>query len=160
MEKIEEQTIDVLGVYRVPLMDAELRDALRQFYSPGNAFVALERTVTAYIARCVPLALFDLIIRGVDARFRVGDFMQEMPGKPASAAQVAYDEALLASDGLGLIARRQGCVDTIRAGRIAFYLHYYDPERPMRWTYGEFLCPPVQVVPDALWKLVPYTPVD
>jgi hypothetical protein len=96
----------------------------------------------------------------VDSRFSVSDFAQEMVGKPKSAGQVAYDEALLSSDGLGLIARRQGCADAITAGRIAFYFHYYNPGMPMLWTYGEFSCPPVQLVPASLWKLVPYTPVD
>jgi hypothetical protein len=84
-------------------------------------------------------------VSDIDSHFSVSDFAQEIVGKPKSAGQVAYDEALLSSDGLGLIGRRQGCADAITAGRIAFY--YYNPEMPMLWTYGEFSCPPVHFVP-------------
>jgi hypothetical protein len=159
MDDTQGQKIEVVGVYKVPWMEAELMEALRQFYCPGNAYVELGSPVAAYIERCVPLVLFEIAVGDVDSRFRVGDFAQEMPGKPKTAAQVAFDEALLSSDGLALIARRQGCADAISAGRIAFYFHYYDPELPMRWTFGEFSCPAVQLVPPSLWKMVPYRPV-
>src|SRR5260370_13216299 len=106
MDDSEGQKIEVLGVYQVPLMDVELTEALRRFYSPGNAFVELESPVAAYMKRCVPLALFEIAVGDVDSRFRVSDFAQEMVGKPKSAAQVAYDEALLSSDRLRLRPQR------------------------------------------------------
>jgi hypothetical protein len=111
MRDIKGEKIEVLGVYRVPWMEAELTEALRRFYSPGNAYAELDSPAAAFIERCVPLALFGIAVTDVDSRFRVSDFAQAMIGKPKSAAQVAYDEALLSSDGIQLIARGQGFAD-------------------------------------------------
>ena len=76
------------------------------------------------MAGCVPLALFDIAFRDVDSRLKVADCAQGMPGKPPEAAQVAYDEALLSPDGLGVVERKPGCADAIQDGRIAFDFHY------------------------------------
>jgi len=138
-------------------MEEELRIQLRQLYFPTYAYVDVSSAVLAYMERCIPLVLFDVIISDVDDQFSVDHFAQEMEG--FDSPQAAYDEAILSTDGR-LLKRKQGCANHLRNGRVAFYLHYYDPDKPVRWTYGLFRCPSPQLIPALLWKLMPYTPVD
>lgn len=34
--------------------------------------------------------------------------------------------------------RKTLCTRGLKNGRIAFYSHYYDPSKPMLWSYGTF----------------------
>jgi hypothetical protein len=153
-------SINVVGMFRVPLDEGELREQLRKYYFSGNAVRDTSSAVHTFVDTCIPLVLFEITVDDLDERFRIGDFTQEMPGAPAKAWQCAYDEALLTADGSQVIARKSTCTRGLQSGRIAFYFHYYDPSQTMKWTYGEFSGPAVQVIPERLWNLVPYSPVD
>jgi hypothetical protein len=155
--KTQNPSIDVLAVYSVPFMDDELLGQLRRMYFPTNAYVDPPSSVLAYIERCIPLVLVDVVVANADERFTVDDFTQDM--EPTASPQAAYDEGLFSADGQ-LLVRKQGCADHLHDGRIMFYLHYYDPFKPIRWTYGSCECPPPQLVPKSIWELMPYTPVD
>ena len=51
--------------------------------------------------------------------------------------QCAYDEATaFSADGELLIDRRMNCVVGTGPLRFAFYLHFYNPERPLEWSCG------------------------
>jgi hypothetical protein len=153
-------SISVVSIYRIPSHENELREQLRKYYFFGNAARDTSHAVYTFIEGCVPLVLFEIILDNLDERFRMGDFTQEMPEAPRKAWQCAYDEALLSADGTQIIARSGSCTRGLQSGRIAFYFHYYDPLRPMLWSYGQFSGSPLQLVPERLWKLLPYTPVD
>lgn len=153
-------SINVVGIFRVPLDESELREQLRKYYFSGNAVRDTNSAVYTFVDTCIPLVLFEITVDNLDERFRIGDFTQEMPGAPAKAWQCAYDEALLTADGSQVIARKSTCTRGLQSGRIAFYFHYYDPLQTMKWTYGEFSGPAVQLIPERLWNLVPYSPVD
>jgi hypothetical protein len=98
------------------------------------------------------------MISSLDDQFEVAHFTQEMEEAPQEAWQVAYDEALLSPDGSAVLNRRLGCADSAREARLAFYFHYYDQSRPMKWTYGTFECPEVKAAPQRLLDLLPYEP--
>lgn len=153
-------SISAVNIYRVPLRESELREQLRQYYFFGNVARDTSQAVYTFIEGCIPLVLFEIILYNLDERFRMRDFTQEMPGAPRKAWQCAYDEALLSADGTQVIARSSSCTRDLQSGRIAFYFHYYDPLKPVLWSYGQFFCPSVQLIPESLWRLVPYTPVD
>ena len=36
--------------------------------------------------------------------------------------------------------RGQGCAADITEGRVCFFLHYFDPPRPIQWSFGKFTC--------------------
>ena len=55
-----------------------------------------------------------------------------------------------------MIDRRMNCVFGTGSLRVAFYLHFYDAERPLDWTYGKVECPPIEPIPKRLKALVPY----
>ena len=151
--------IKVLGIYEVSLWHRELREDLRQYYFFGNAQSDTNNSVIEYVERCIPLVLFDLFIDGADEHFELANFTQEMTAAPRKAWQAAFDEALLSPIGYEVIARKIGCTKGLRVGRIAFYFHFYDPLKPMEWTYGEFSCPAVQPIPSSLFEIMPYEPV-
>jgi len=153
-----EASISVLGVYRVPLNEDELRDDLRRLYFADSAMRDTSHTIHEFIDTCVPLVLFEILLANLDQRFDIADITQEMPGEPRSW-QAPYDEALLLPDGSGVIARDSVCTRGLQAGRITFYFHFYNPLKLMRWSYGEFSSPEVQFVPERLWNLVRYFPV-
>jgi hypothetical protein len=138
-------------------MEDELRDELRQAIYPSNAHAEVPGAVAAYIERCIPLVLIDVVLADVNSRFNVSDFSQEMEG--LDSPQAAYDEAVLSAEG-AVLERGVGCADHLRNGRIAFYLHYFDPSRPLRWTYGSVDCPPAQLIPTAMLTLLPYHAVN
>ncbi len=115
--------------------------------------------VYQFIESCVPLAIFEVTLANLDTRFQMSEFTQPMPGTPPKNWQVAYDEALLSKNGMQVLARNSGCTNGLLAGRVAFYFHYYDPSKPMMWTYGDFSSPGVQIVPKRLWDLVPYNTI-
>jgi hypothetical protein len=155
-----EPSLTVIGVYRVPFQEGELLDQLRRYYFFGNASNDLSSDVNRFIETCVPLALFELELDHLDDRFRLGDFTQEMPAAPRKLWQAAYDEALLSPDGSRVLTQKPRCTDGLRNGRVAFYFHFYDPAKPMEWSYGRFAPNPVDTVPRRIWDLLPYSPVD
>ena len=146
----------VHGVYRVRFNEATLRAQLLDYYCKS---IDADPNVTDYVGRVIPLVLMDISISDADERFEISEITQEMLGIPKKAWQVPYDETLLSGDGTAVLARRQGCAAGIREGRIAFYFHYYDPDQPMQWTYGAFLCPPTEPVNGTLLALLPYNPI-
>lgn len=152
-------SLTVLGIYRVPADPHDFIEDLRHFYFPGNAVRDTNTEIYAFIERCVPLVLFDTRLERLDERFRIEEITQDMPGAPRKAWQVPYGEAILSADGLQVVSRKIGCTRGLKEGRLAFYFHYYDPTKPMLWSYGQFSTPPVQVVPQRLWEMVPYSPV-
>jgi hypothetical protein len=96
---------------------------------------------------------------GANSSFDAGEFKQTMEKAPDAYAQVAYDEALLSEDGSIVIEHRLGCASGISTGRITFFLHYYDPTRPIEWSFGEFICPEPLPMTERLARLVPYRPI-
>ena len=71
--------------------------------------------------------------------------------------QCAYDEALLTADGQVLVDRRIGCVHGTGELRFAFYLHCFDPHRPIQFKGTDLPTPVVDSAPERLVRLVPYT---
>jgi hypothetical protein len=136
----------------VPCDRTVWREDIDSYY---RSFDILSET-EEYRTRLVSIALFEVVISGADATFDAGDFGQRMLDDANESSQVAYDEAVLSADGRSVVKRRVGCANGMREGRIRFFLRHYDPVRPVRWTYGEFTCPPTQPIDDRLVRILPY----
>lgn len=105
------------------------------------------------------LVLIEAVVEEIDGRFRMSELGQPYTrGDHPDHFQCAYDEALLSSDGNTVIERSSIRVKAATAGplRFAFYLHFYDPNCPLHWSYGQIQCPPIEPVPKRLKRLVPY----
>jgi hypothetical protein len=103
------------------------------------------------------LVLIEVRAENLDDRFNFNDFGQAHVSGDPNRAMAPYDEGLLSLDGETLLSREMGCVIGHSPVRFAFYLHYYDPARPLTWSYGEFFAPAVQPAPVRLSMLMPYT---
>ena len=106
------------------------------------------------------VVLIEVAASQTDERFSLADFTQSNPDYPHGAAQVPWDEGLLSGDGEALIAREMNCVKGHGPLRFAFYLHYWKPDLPLSWTYGEVPCPAPQRMPVRLSVLMPYRSCD
>jgi hypothetical protein len=74
---------------------------------------------------------------------------------------VAWAEAFLTINGEELImVERWGDVSKSESFRVAFFIHYYDPNQPIYRSYGEILCPLPDEMPERLKMLVPYELLD
>jgi hypothetical protein len=142
--------IVILGVYSPPIPKAVFRKQRRVTGSD-------EKTK----AHFKDLVLIEALVEHLDTRFKTGELGQPYTrGDYPDNFQCAYDEALLSLDGKAVIERSMDCVKGSGLLRFAFYLHFYDADRPLRWSYGEVLCPPVEAAPIRLRSLVPYRPTN
>ncbi len=138
--------IDVMGVYKPHI--------------PTRVYKQ-QRRVTGSDARTEAhfgdLVLIEAVVEQIDDRFKMADLGQPYArGDFKQHFQCAYDEALLSLDGKAVIERGMNCVKGSNLLRFAFYLHFYDADRPLQWSYGQVQCPPIEPIPKRLKALVPY----
>ena len=65
--------------------------------------------------------------------------IRKIEGFEHRVAQVPFDEGLLSNEGETVLARKINCVKGKEPLRFAFYMHYWNPELPLRWTYGHIV---------------------
>ena len=145
---MSEPKLTVLGVYK-PQISAEVWQE------------QLESTGGHTQAHFDGLVLIEALVEGVEEPFdiaEIGQLISEGPDDPG-CMQVPYEEALLSADGETAVAHGFDWESRKERGtfRFAFYLHFYDPARPLRTPVGEVDCPVVQDVPVRLMMLMPYT---
>jgi hypothetical protein len=105
------------------------------------------------------LVLIEAVVDGLDGPFEMIRFGQMHPDFPNDPEQmlVGYDEGLLSGDGETLIQRQMDCVHGTCPLRFAAYLQYYDPKRPLMWQGGEVTAPAMEIAPNRLMSLMPYS---
>lgn len=141
-------TLNILGVYRLDVTP-EIFAAQLPMY--GDAEQCRDHFSS--------VVLIEAVVSGIDDRFSLSDFTQPNPAH-SHGAQVPWDEGLLSNDGELLLARKLNCVKGHGPFRFAFYMHYWNPELPLRWTHGEVFCAAPQPMPARLEVLMPYRPCD
>jgi len=146
-------TIEILGVYRVPFSEPLFAQAMEWKYA-DTAFTPEERKQTEKAVRELlsSVVLIECEVRDADDKFDVEDFRQP------DSDQVAYDEAFLTQDGEFMMPSRYSRPDAAHF-RLAFFLHFFDPELPLLSSYGSLSVPTVSDMPDRLKRLMPYDPV-
>jgi hypothetical protein len=147
-------SVTVLGVYSVELTPELFANAFEIKYGGTDLtpeeLVGAEGAVREEISGAV---LLEVLVSNRDSQFDVGDFEQ------TSSGQAPYDEHFLSEDGLKVVSDGFDVPDgdTLRA---AFFLHFFDPELPLKTSYGNVDVPAVQPMSARLSALVPYEPVD
>ncbi len=147
-------TIECVGVYLVPCDEQKWREELEDSYRILGVLSETED----FRRRVISIVLVEVIFSAATSSLDAGDFAQWLE-KDDRYPQVAYDEALLSPDGDAVLASGHGSIVGITAGRMCFFLHYYDPTRPIQWTYGEFNCPAPSPMPERLARIVSYQPI-
>jgi hypothetical protein len=146
--------IEVLGTYRLDADPQVVDGAFELKYgglqlSTADAEEARRRVVEELSG----IVLVELLVHDRDERFDLGEFHQ------VGSGQVAYDEVFLTADGASVLSRGFD-VPSVEPLRVAFFLHYYDPNQLLDTTYGSVEPPRPQSMPPRLRDLVPYEPVD
>jgi hypothetical protein len=152
-------TIEVLGVYAIPVTDDLVREQTDILYPSltGDLRLTAEEDCRDQLNSTV---LLELVIYGRDDRYNAGDFKQPNDLLPKESWQVAYDEGYLSLNGETKLEADWPHPPPMEDLRITFFIHYWDPDKPLLSSYGELHCPPVQKMPERLQNLVPYQPVD
>lgn len=157
---MNEPKIEVLGVHRLAVTEELFREQFDTLY--GYPMSKEERAQAERQCReqLASIVLVEAIVRDRDERFDVGQFTQPQDGVPEESWQVAYAEGYLSPDGETLAVERWSEPPESGDLRVAFFMHFWQPNKPLRSSYGEVICPPVQEMPERLARLVPYEPVD
>lgn len=152
--------LEVLGVYRLSVTPKLLEQQFELLYGYAKS-TPQERQLRAHCKRQLEsVVLIEVVVKNRDDKFQIYDFTQELEGRPRDGWQAPWEEAYLAHDGESLKYERWSELPPDKDLRIAFYLHYYQPAKPLLTSYGERNCPPVEAMPTRLKRSVPYEPVD
>jgi hypothetical protein len=101
--------------------------------------------------------MIEVLVSRPDANFNIGAFVQPDPAASEPNWQVAWNEKFLTLDGGGLIELDIGQkIPTVPEFRIAFVIHFWKPDLPLRSSYGELPLPRIQPLPERLWRSAPY----
>ena len=144
-------TVEILGAYRISLSDEDIRSFLMDSFGEALDDDEIEGMVVSKKDELRSVVGFDVIVRGVDDRFDVGDFSQP------DSDQVAYDEVFLTVDGQ---AEDESPSMTSGDLRVYFFLHDVDENKPLNTSYGAVAIPEIRPLPEHLAELHPFTPVD
>ena len=138
--------ISILGVYR-PNVSASV-------YKQQWRVTGSDEKTDAHFR---DLALIEAVVEHIDGSLKMAELGQPYTrGDYKNHFQCAYDEALLTKDGQAVVERNLNCVKGSGLLRFAFYLHFYDVNRPVQWSCGQVQGPPVEPMPSRLKRLVPY----
>jgi hypothetical protein len=141
--------LQILGVYRLDVTPEVFAEQLPMYEDDAQCRDHFSSVV-----------LVEAQVDGGDERFNLDSFAQPNPAYPHNSPQSPWDEGLLSLDGESLLSRKIGCVEGSGPLRFAFYIHYWDPNLPLKWTHGEVVCPSPQTMLVRLKLLMPYRPCD
>jgi hypothetical protein len=145
--------VKVLGVYKVEVSNELFNSVMESKYGgiqlPVKQGKEAEKAVRDELSS---IYLLEILIDNPDEKFKMGDIKQ------SGSDQVAYDEAYLSTDGQAIISHAKRPLGN--SIRVAFFLHFFDPQKPLLTSYGEISVPRVEEMPTRLKEIMPYRPVD
>jgi hypothetical protein len=152
--------VEVLGVYRLPITEELIQEQFGILYDYPMSKRERAQAELQCRQQLSSVVLVEAIIRNRDHGFDVGHFTQPEHGIPENNWQVAWAESYLTLDGKSLAFERWS--DPPESGdlRVAFFMHFWQSDKPLRSSYGDVTCPQVTEMPERLARLVPYQPVD
>ena len=141
------------------------RAAAREIFRLGIDAAEFDEVFTREFAQAAvdemnSIVLIELLVLNRDARFSVDHFLDEQPNLPSPHAQAAWSEVFLTPDGRSIFPTKWREVPTSSDLRLAFFVHFWDSKVPLQTTYGPIVCPPVEVMPERLERLMPYVSPD
>lgn len=181
MIKDKSPSIDVLGFYSLSAASdqyARFIDRKIAFHDPAN-FSEDQKALFQRLGRADALqpftdedrrkwedhlrhhmtdaAVFEVLVSNPDATFDIGQFVQPDPLQPESRWQVAWNEKFLTVDGEKLLEVGRGkTLPNAQQFRVVFVIHSWKLNLPLQSSYGQLSLPPIQPLPERLWRLAPY----
>lgn len=127
-------------------------DSLRPFTDEDR--LKVEKEYHDLMAEAV---VVEALVSHADASFNVDAFVQQDPSQPEGRWQVAWNEKFLTVDGETLHDKQTlGEAPDEEQFRVVFVIHFWRPHLPLHSSYGELALPPIQPLPERLWRLAPY----
>lgn len=127
-------------------------DSLRPFTDEDR--LKVEKEYHDLMAEAV---VVEALVTHADASFNVDAFVQQDPSQPEGRWQVAWNEKFLTVDGETLHDKQTlGEAPDEEQFRVVFVIHFWRPHLPLHSSYGELALPPIQPLPERLWRLAPY----
>jgi hypothetical protein len=138
--------VHVVGIYKLNVDAVLFNEALNLKYPIDSRSEEERRNAEPIVFEELSSAvLVELTIENVDERYSPDDFGQ------SNSDQAAYEESYLSSDGTSVVS------EYIRpAGdflRVVFFLHFFDPVKPLKTSYGVVNVPMTTEMPERLQKL-------
>lgn len=145
--------ITVLGVYRLKVTEQLVLDKLSMDYLPEDQNVSSRETVLDELNKIV---LIEVLIRDRGERFSVDHFLHDPPNEVSIYPQAAWSEVFLTHDGERTVPTEFGKSPPGTDVRVAFFMHLWEPLRPLNSTYGRVACPRPELMPERLQRVIPY----
>ena len=148
--------VAVLGVHKVEVPEQQVNQAIADRI--GETFSPAKRQQYIDLLReeLRGVVLIEVLIRDVPKRRNMNDCNFGQPGSDQGPWLLAY----LSPTGDTEIGRDAVPPPRSNTYRIAFFLHFFSPAKPLVTDFGEVPCPPVAPMPERLAKLMRYYPVD
>lgn len=102
------------------------------------------------------VAIIEVLVTDPDAAFNMSEFVQPDSLRPENNWQVAWNETFLTPDGETVIGEYPCNLPDMLQYRVVFAIHYWNPDLPLRSSYGELALPAMEALPERLWRLTPY----
>lgn len=149
-------SIRILSVSRLNVTNEFFEKQYELLYGPPQADLETQQAMKHMREQLESTVLLEVEVLNRDSRFNVSDFTQEIGKLPRDSWQAAWDEVFLNDDGTSLLGRKGSQPPKEGDLRIAFYFHYWDPDKPLLSSYGEIEAPQVTEMSPRLESLVPY----
>jgi hypothetical protein len=147
-----EPDIQIIGAYPLHVSSYLLDSVLNSRYGgPDDTPEQRARAIRKTHEELDRAVLFEVLVNNRDDRFSVDHF-----GQPGSD-QAAYMERYLSQDGRTVLSRWKP--PSVEPLHIVFFLHFVDPERPLRTSYGDRVIPALSPMPARLLLVAPYEPI-
>ncbi|HXT42285.1 MAG TPA: hypothetical protein VN887_19915 [Candidatus Angelobacter sp.] len=144
--------VHVVGIYKLNVDPALVKEALDLKYPIDSYSAQARRRAEPVVFKELSSAvLIELTIENADENYSVGDFEQP------DSDQAAYEERYLSADGTSIISEYVRPAGNFL--RMVFFLHFFDPVKPLKTSYGVVKLPRTTGMPEWLGKVIRYEPV-
>ncbi|MFP4474720.1 MAG: hypothetical protein ACLFOY_04120 [Desulfatibacillaceae bacterium] len=149
-------TVEVLGVYKLPITDELVDKAVAKYSATDTTPSARDVMVELVTDELAATVLFEIRVLNVDRPPEMDNFCQPDYEVDPENFQVAYSPVFLSPDGETVLATDPAQLGRADEYRVAFYLHFFQPDMPLDTGFGKVLFPRTKDMPDRLKKLAPY----
>jgi hypothetical protein len=150
---VRKLTIEILGVYRVPITEDLILRMLKAHWGGRVTPKRREQAMPRVKTELGGLVLVEAVVSAA--------CIHELEHATAAAgAQVPWQVMLLSADGRHVVRRLFLDEPDAFPARVAFFLHYFDQDSPLVGPSGSTALPRPRRMPHRLASLVQYQPVD
>lgn len=124
--------LEAVGVYKWPYTASDVRRLSEEVWgdrSSDSLSLAKEQLEGLFVV--------ELLVRSGTGTFNAGQLAQAMPDDRDESTQVPYDESFWSADGSEYL--QHDAPPGNPPYRVVFYLHYFDPSKPLVAEWGSIV---------------------